>query len=95
QGNWSGDEYCARCGEAMDIFELLSLFFAANAAVAGGLAAAGALAAWTLWTGLLAYVAMALLFAVELLVRAFRFRRDFGLPTDRLFRRLFPRRAGR
>lgn len=23
--NWAGDEYCARCGEAMDIFELLSL----------------------------------------------------------------------
>ena len=23
--NWAGDEYCARCGDAMDIFELLSL----------------------------------------------------------------------
>lgn len=23
--NWTGDEYCAQCGEALDIFELLSL----------------------------------------------------------------------
>jgi len=69
-------------------------FFAANSALAGGLAAAGALAAWTLWTGLLAYLAMAVLFAAELLVRGYRFRHDYGLPTDRLFRRLFPRRRG-
>lgn len=23
--NWTGDEYCAQCGEAMDIFDLLSM----------------------------------------------------------------------
>lgn len=67
-------------------------FFAMNALVAAGLALAGALAAWTLWTGLLAYVAMALLFAAELTVRTWRFRRYHGLPTDPLFKRIFPPR---
>jgi uncharacterized membrane protein len=67
-------------------------FFAANALVAGVLAAAGALAAWTLWTGLLAYLAMGLLFAGELTLRTWKFRRYHGLPTDPLFRRLFPPR---
>lgn len=69
------------------------IFFAANALVAGALAATGALDAWALWTGLLAYVAMGVLFAVELTVRTWRFRRYHGSVTDPLFRRIFPPRT--
>lgn len=41
----------------------------ANAAISAGLAIWGSLAAWTLWTGLLSYLAMGALFAGELCFR--------------------------
>jgi uncharacterized membrane protein len=69
------------------------VFFAANASVAGWLALWGSTRAWALWTGALSYVAIAVLFTLELGVRSWRFRRYSGAPTDWLMRRLFPPRA--
>lgn len=68
------------------------VFFVANAAIAGGLALAGARAAWALYTGGIAYGLMGMLFAGEYVVRQARFR-DYGdaLP-DRLLARVFPPR---
>lgn len=54
-------------------------FFAANALTAAALAWAGSLRAWGLWTGVYSYLAIALLFGVELAVRFVRFGRSpFG-----------------
>jgi uncharacterized membrane protein len=69
------------------------LFFVANAATAGWLALSGSLAAWALWTGALSYLAIAVLFAIELTVRSWRFRHYGGGPGDALMRRLFPPRV--
>ena len=66
------------------------VFFAANAFVAAWLALWGSTRAWALWTGALSYVAIAMLFAIELAVRSWRFRRYTGGPSDWLMRRLFP-----
>lgn len=65
-------------------------FFLANAAVAAALALRGTLESWALYTGLVAYVLMGTLFAVEFVYRHWRFRRYVGLPTDALLRRIFP-----
>jgi uncharacterized membrane protein len=65
-------------------------FFAANALATAWLALSGSLAAWALWTGALSYLAVAVLLAVELTVRSFRFRRYTGGATDVVMRRLFP-----
>lgn len=65
-------------------------FFAANGAVSCALALLGTRASWALYTGLLAYLLMGLLFASEFVYRHWRFRRYVGLPTDPLLRRLFP-----
>ncbi|PWC35978.1 hypothetical protein [Azospirillum sp. TSO35-2] len=46
-----------------------AVWLTVNAAVATALAVAGSDAAWALWTGLLSYVAMGVLFAGEWLVR--------------------------
>jgi len=69
------------------------LFFAANATVALWLALAGSLGAWTFYNGLLAYLLIGTLFALEFLYRTWRFRRYFGTPFDPLLRRVFPPRA--
>jgi uncharacterized membrane protein len=68
-------------------------FFAVNGAIALALALGGTRHAWTLYTGLFAYLAMGALFAAEYAVRQWRFRRYLGAPSDFLFRRLFPPRA--
>jgi uncharacterized membrane protein len=68
------------------------VFFVANAAVTVALALRGSLAAWGLWTGALAYGAIALLFAIELVVRSWRFRHYGSGPGDALMRRVFPPR---
>jgi len=81
-------QYCRR------VTALWCTFFAANAGIVAALAARGALEAWTLWTGLLSYVALGLLFAAEYTVRKARFRRYHGAVTDPLFHRLFPPREG-
>lgn len=67
-------------------------FFAANAGVAAGLALSGSLAAWALWTGALSYLAIALLFALELAVRSWRFRHYGNGPGDALMQKIFPPR---
>lgn len=54
-------------------------FFVVNGAVALALGALAPLAWWALWTGLLSYVAMGLLFMVELVVRRRRFPDAPGL----------------
>lgn len=64
--------------------------FALNAAVAAALALSGRLAWWALYNGAVAYALIALLFAVEFLVRTYRFRARRRTPVDRLFARLFP-----
>ena len=64
--------------------------FAANAGVSAWLALFGTRASWALYTGLVAYLLMGLLFATEFVYRHWRFRRYVGLPTDPLLRRLFP-----
>jgi uncharacterized membrane protein len=67
-------------------------FFLANALATALLALSGSLAAWALWTGALSYLAIAVVLAVELTVRSWRFRRYTGGPTDVVMRRLFPPR---
>lgn len=68
-------------------------FFALNGAIALWTALCGSLEAWAFYNGFLSYVVMGILFAVEFVYRHWRFRRYVGLPTDPLFRRLFPPRA--
>jgi uncharacterized membrane protein len=65
-------------------------FFAANALICLALAWAAPLWLWTLYTGLVAYVLMALLFAAEWLVRSWRFHQFRGAWVDPLMRRFFP-----
>ena len=64
-------------------------FFALNAAVTAALAWLDP-AWWALHTGVLAYLAMGLLFAGEYLVRKLRFRRYTQNPLDRALAHLFP-----
>lgn len=66
------------------------VFFAANAAVCLGLALFADLWWWTLYTGFLSYLLMALLFCGEALVRWWRFRNYQGSWAEPLARRLFP-----
>lgn len=79
-----GPAYCRRvtivwCG-----------FFVANAAVSAGLALWAPVAWWTLYTGLVGYLLVGLMFTVEYVVRKVIFRRfGDGLP-DRLLRRVLP-----
>jgi uncharacterized membrane protein len=65
-------------------------FFAVNGGVALWLALNGPLAAWALYTGLIGYVAMGVIFTAEYLYRHWRFRRYVGSFTDPVLRRLFP-----
>jgi len=66
------------------------VFFAANAAVCFYLAWTAPLWVWTLYTGVLSYAAVGGLFAVEFVVRSWRFQRYRGSVVEPLFRRIFP-----
>jgi uncharacterized membrane protein len=66
------------------------VFLAANTAVCLGLAVAGDLSLWTLYTGLVSYLLIGAVFGVEFLVRSWRFRKYQGTLVEPLFRRLFP-----
>ncbi len=68
-------------------------FFVANITIISTLALTGRLSAWTLYTGVVAYLLMGGLFAVELTYRSWRFRHYSGAATDVVFRRLFPPRS--
>ena len=76
--------YCRR------VTALWCAFLLANAGVIVGLALAGSRESWALYTGIVAYALMGLLFAAEFVYRHWRFRRYVGLPTDVLLRRVFP-----
>ncbi|MFO0689805.1 MAG: hypothetical protein U0900_13995 [Myxococcota bacterium] len=65
-------------------------FFVLNGAISFALAWTRSLDAWALYTGLLSYCLMGLLFAGEYLYRHVRFRRYVGGPADRLLARLLP-----
>lgn len=65
-------------------------FFVANGAIAGLLALFGPLEWWTLYTGLIAYIVMGVLFGAEYVVRKYRFR-EYGRGLhDRLIAAIFP-----
>lgn len=68
-------------------------FFLANGLTALALAVFGSIEAWALYTGLVSYLGIGALFAVEFVYRQWRFRRYLGAPTDFVFRRLFPPRT--
>jgi uncharacterized membrane protein len=63
-------------------------FFLMNAAVAGGLAIWGSLAAWTLFTGLISYLLVGALFTAEFVARRWTFRRFGDSLPDRLLARV-------
>lgn len=88
-GSLTDDErrYCRR------VTAVWCAFFATNGAIALALALWGTQHAWMLYTGLVAYLGVGALFAVEYSYRQWRFRRYLGAPSDVLFRRLFPPRA--
>ena len=65
-------------------------FFAANAVVCGALAWATPIWVWTLYTGFVSYLLMALLFAAEWLVRSWRFHHLSAAWADPVLRRFFP-----
>lgn len=85
-GSLSSDErdYCRK------VTGLWCAFLLANAAVSAKLALDDDRALWALYVGVIAYVLMGGLFAAEFVYRHWRFRRYVGLPTDPLFRRIFP-----
>ena len=45
---------------------------------------------WTLYTGLVSYLLVGLLYSVEFVVRSWRFGRYGGTLVEPLFRRIFP-----
>jgi uncharacterized membrane protein len=85
----------AHLGYCRRVTEVWSAFFVVNSAVILWLALRASLESWTIYTGVVAYVLVGLLFAAEMTYRAWRFRRYEGDVTDVLFRRLFPPRPAR
>jgi uncharacterized membrane protein len=65
-------------------------FFAANAVLITALAWLGEIRIWTLYTGVVSYLMMALLFAGEWVVRSWRFHQLRAPWADPLLRRFFP-----
>ena len=80
--------YCRR------VTVVWSTFFALNALLILWLAVGASLAAWTVYTGVIAYLLAGTLFGVELLYRAWRFRHYEDGPADAILRRIFPPRVG-
>jgi uncharacterized membrane protein len=69
------------------------VFFVVNGTIAGALALFAPLSWWASYTGLVAYVAMGALFAIEYVVRKARFR-EYGRGLhDRLLSNVFPPRS--
>jgi len=77
---------------AVGVTRAWCVFFLANGCVCLWLAIRASVAGWALYTGLLSYVLMALLFAAELLYRTWRFRRYHGGFLNPLLERMFPPR---
>jgi uncharacterized membrane protein len=76
--------YCRRLTVAW------SGFFVVNGAICAVLALFAPLAWWTLYTGLLSYLALGTVVAVEYVVRKARFRKYGAAPVDRALARIFP-----
>jgi uncharacterized membrane protein len=68
------------------------VFFVANGGVIAYLALTAHVLAWTVYTGLVAYLLVGLGLAVEHVYRAWRFRDYRDGPADAVLRRLFPPR---
>lgn len=68
------------------------VFFLLNGGAAATLALTAALSVWATYTGLVAYVLMGMLFAIEYVVRKARFREYGRWPHDRALALLFPPR---
>ena len=68
-------------------------FFLANSAAALWLAMFGNRELWVLYTGLVSYLLIGTVYALEFSYRQWRFRRYLGAPTDALFQRIFPPRS--
>ena len=79
--------YCRRVTVAW------SGFFVVNGAACAAVALLGSRAAWALYTGLLSYLILGVLFAVELTLRKYLFRRYGDNLLDRFFAWIFPPRA--
>lgn len=71
-----------------------SVFFALNALVTLWLAVAWSLSAWTLYTGLIAYLLIGTLFVTEMVYRAWKFRYYEDGWGESILRRIFPPRVG-
>lgn len=77
-----GPAYCRKVTVAWCVF------FAVNAGVCAALAVWAPVAWWTLYTGLLAYLMIGVVFTVEYIARKLTFRRFTDALPDRLLRRL-------
>lgn len=83
-----GPEYCRK------VTKVWCGFFVVNGAIAAGLALWGEVTVWALYTGLVAYLLMGLLFTAEFVVRKRTFRRFGDSLPDRLLARVMGRARG-
>lgn len=68
-----------------------SLFFVVNGAISAAFALFASRGAWALYTGLIAYLVIGACFAVEFVIRKYRFRHHAPQSAlDRAFARIFP-----
>ena len=67
------------------------LFFALNGSIAAFLALRGPIGLWAAYTGVISYVLIGAVFALEFLVRRVRFGRFGDGPHDRLLKHIWPR----
>lgn len=81
-----GDLSDAQVAYCRNVTIVWCTFFVANGLIAGALALAGPLDAWTVYTGIVGYVAMGTLGALEYVVRKARFRKFSGHLVDRALR---------
>jgi uncharacterized membrane protein len=79
-------EYCRR------VTIVWVAFFLLNGILAAFTACCASLALWSLYNGLIVYIAMGVLFTAELCFRYWRFRQYVGLRTDFIFKKIFPPR---
>lgn len=75
------------------ITKVWSAFFVVNGGIAAALAVLGKLDAWTLYTGLIAYILIGTLAGTEYTVRKYRFGRYGDGPLDRMLRAVLPSRS--